>query len=135
MQVVFAGAGDGKPFVGKRPRLGALQHGGCPAQVAAGERRGRGHDLLWRAFSDDVASQSPCARSEIEDKIGVPDGLLIVLNDEDCVAEVAKSFESLDEAVVVPLMQADGGLVEDVEDAAQTRSDLRGQADALALAA
>ena len=63
------------------------------------------------------------------------DGLFVVLDDEDCVAEVAKFFESLNEAVVVALMQANGGLVEDVEDAAQARTDLRGQADALALAA
>ena len=36
---------------------------------------------------------------------------------------------------VVPLVQADGGLVEDVDDAGQLAADLAGQADALALAA
>ena len=40
-----------------------------------------------------------------------------------------------DEALVVALMQADGGLVEHVEHAAQARADLRGEADALAFAA
>jgi len=65
----------------------------------------------------------------------VADGFFVVLDDENCVAEVAKPFESLDEAIVVALMKADGGLVEDVENAAQARSDLRGEADALALAA
>ncbi len=46
-----------------------------------------------------------------------------------------KLFEGLDEAVVVALMKADGGLVEDVEHAAEAGADLGGKADALALAA
>jgi hypothetical protein len=37
--------------------------------------------------------------------------------------------------VVVALVQADRGLVEDVEHAGEARADLRGEADALALAA
>ena len=41
----------------------------------------------------------------------------------------------LDEALVVALVKADGGLVEDVEDAAQAGADLGGEADALAFAA
>ncbi len=43
--------------------------------------------------------------------------------------------EGLDEAGVVALVEADGGLVENVEHAAKARADLRGQADALAFAA
>ena len=46
-----------------------------------------------------------------------------------------RRFERGDEALVVALVQADGGLVEDVEDAAQARADLGGEADALAFAA
>src|SRR5690606_14520313 len=39
------------------------------------------------------------------------------------------------QAVVVALVQADRGLVEDVQHAGEARADLRGEADALALAA
>src|SRR5690606_39562519 len=39
------------------------------------------------------------------------------------------------QALIVALMQADGGLVEHIEHARQARSDLGGEADALALAA
>ena len=88
-----------------------------------------------RAFGDDAAAQPACAGAEIEHIIGVADGVFVVLDDEDRVAEIAQSFERLDEAIVVALVQADGGLVENVENAAQARADLRGQADALALAA
>ena len=58
-----------------------------------------------------------------------------MLDDEDGVAEVAQVFERGDEALVVALVEADGGLVEDVEDAAEARADLGGEADALAFAA
>ncbi len=44
-------------------------------------------------------------------------------------------IEGLDQAHVVALMEADGGLVENVEHAAQARADLCGEADALAFAA
>jgi hypothetical protein len=60
------------------------------------------------------------------------DGLFVVLDNEDGVAEVTQFFEGLNETVVVALVEADGGLVEDVKYAAQARSDLGGEADALA---
>src|ERR1035441_10149252 len=77
----------------------------------------------------------PGGGAEVEDVVGVADGVFVVLDDQDGVAQVAKFFEGLDEAVVVALVEADGGLVEDVEDAAEAGTNLGGEADALALAA
>ena len=88
-----------------------------------------------RAFGDDVAAETAGAGAEVEDVVGVADGVFVVLDDEDGVAEVAEVFEGLDEALVVALVEADGGLVEDVEHAAEARADLGGEADALAFAA
>ena len=75
------------------------------------------------------------AGADVDDVVGEAHGLLVVLDDDDRVAEVAQAQERLDEAVVVALVQADAGLVEDVEHADERRADLRGQADALRLAA
>jgi hypothetical protein len=63
------------------------------------------------------------------------DHVLVVLDDEDGVADVGEVAEGGDEAVVVALVEADGGLVEHVARADQAAADLRGQADALGLAA
>ena len=82
-----------------------------------------------------MAAQAPRSWSEIENKVGMADGFFVVFDDEHRVAQVAEFFQRFDEAIVVALMQADGGLVEHVEDAAQARADLRGETDALALAA
>ncbi len=96
---------------------------------------GRAHDGLRRAFGDHLTAQPAGAGAEVEDVVGVADGLFVVLDDEDGVAEIAQRFERMDQPLVVALVQADGGLVEHIQHAAQTGTDLRGQADALAFAA
>ncbi len=104
-------------------------------EVLAGDGRWVVHDLLRGAFGDEVAAVLAGAGAEVEDVVGVADGVFVVLDDEDGVAEVAEVFEGGDEALVVALVEADGGLVEDVEDAAEAGADLGGEADALAFAA
>ena len=58
-----------------------------------------------------------------------------MLHDDDRVARVAQLFEGVDEADVVALVEADAGLVKDVEHVDEATTDLRSQADALAFAA
>ncbi len=60
--------------------------------------------------------------------------LLVVLHDDDRVAEVAQPLERRDQLGVVALVQPDRGLVEDVEHANERGADLGRQADALRLA-
>ena len=55
--------------------------------------RGVVHDLLRRAVGDDVAAVLAGAGAEVEDVVGVADGVFVVLDDEDGVAEVAEVFE------------------------------------------
>ena len=83
---------------------------------------------------DDGAAVLACARADVDDVVGGADGLLVVLHDDHRVAQVAQPLERADEALVVALVQADGRLVEDVEDADEAAADLAGQADPLGLA-
>src|SRR5208337_5374380 len=71
------------------------------------------------------------AGAQIEDAIRGLNGVWIMLDDEDGVAEVAKTFQNVDEALRVARVQADGGLVQDVECADEMRTQRRGQLDAL----
>ena len=84
---------------------------------------------------DEVAAGIARAGAEVDDVIGAANGFFVVLDDQNGVAQVAQGFESVEQATVVARVQADGRLVENVENAAQARADLRGQADALRLAA
>ena len=73
-------------------------------------------------------------RSHVDDVVGSAHRLLVVFDGDHRVAEIAQPQQGVDEPTVVALVQADTGLVEDVEDPDQRRSDLRRQADTLGLA-
>ena len=75
------------------------------------------------------------ARPDIDDVIGLEDGILVMLDHDHGVAEIAQPLQRLQEACIVALMQADRRLVEHVEHAGEARADLRGEANALAFAA
>ena len=75
------------------------------------------------------------AGADIDDVVGGHNRVLVVLDDDDGVAEVAQVLERAEQAVVVALVQADGGLIQHVEHAGEAGADLRGEADALAFAA
>ena len=90
---------------------------------------------LDRAGVDDLPAVLTGARADVDDPVGVADGVLVVLDHDEGVAEVLEPDEGLDEALVVALVEADRRLVEDVEDADQAGADLGRQPDALGLAA
>ncbi len=75
------------------------------------------------------------ARTHVQHVVGGADHVLVVLDHDHAVAQVAQLPQGFDQAVVVALVQADGRFVEHVHDAGQARADLAGQADALGLAA
>ena len=105
------------------------------AEVGAGDRARLGEDRLERPVGDDLAAVLPRPGPDVDDPVGRPDRLLVVLDDEHRVAEVAQPGERRDELRVVALVQPDRRLVEDVQDAHQRRPDLGREPDPLRLAA
>src|SRR5467141_461980 len=105
------------------------------AEILTGEGFGGGFDLRWFALGDEVAAGVAGARTEVDNEIGAADGVFVVFDDEDGVAEIAKLFERAEKASVVAGVEADAGLVENIENAAEARADLRGEANALGFAA
>ena len=75
------------------------------------------------------------AGAEVDDVVGGADRALVVLDHDHRVAEVAQPRERADQLLVVALVEADRGLVEDVEDADQAGADLGREPDPLRLAA
>ncbi len=133
-QVVHARAAHGEPLAGQAALAGHLD--APPArEELAGQRAGRLHDLGRRALGDDLAAVLAGPGAHVDEVVGRAHRLFVVLDDDHRVAEVAQAQQGVDEAPVVALVQADRGLVEDVEHADERRADLRGQADALRLAA
>ena len=104
-------------------------------EIFAGERVRVRHDVVGRALRDDLAAMDAGAGADVDHIVGDADRVLVVLDHDHGVAEVAQALQRFEQARIVALVQADRRLVEHVEHAGQARADLRGEADALALAA
>ena len=136
LQIVAGGADDAEHLaLLRRPAEDRHLDRARAGEILAGERFRVGDDLRRRALGDDLAAMDAGGRADVDDIVGLADRVLVVLDDDDGVAEVAEVAERVEEAGIVALVEADRGLVEDVEDAGQAGADLRGEADALALAA
>ena len=69
--------------------------------------------------------------AHVDHMIGEPDRLFIVLDHDHRIADVAQMKQRVEQALVVALVQADRGFVEDVHHAHQAGADLAGQTNAL----
>ena len=67
--------------------------------------------------------------------VGGADRVLVMLDHDDGVTQIAQALQRFEQAIVVALVQPDARFVEDVEHAAEPAADLAGEADALALPA
>ena len=92
-------------------------------------------DFVRRAGGDDFAAAHARAGAEVDEVIGRPHRVFVVLDDDDRVAQVAQLGERVEQPLVVARMQADRRLVENVQHADQAAADLPGQANALRFAA
>ena len=95
------------------------------------------HPLHLRggALRDDPPPVFAGAGAEVDEVVGGAHRLLVVLDHDHRVAEVAQPLQSGDQLRVVALVQPDRGLVEDVQHAHERGADLRGQPDPLRLPA
>ena len=135
LEVVFARPDDLQPLaVAPAAALGHLDLQ-FAAQVLAGQAVLIVLDLFGRADRDDLPAVNARAGPHVHEVIGVHHGVLVVLDDDQGVPQVAQVLEGADQAVVVLGVQPDGRLVEHVQHAGQAAADLRGQPDTLRLAA
>ena len=125
-EVVLARVVDDERGAVALAALGGQRDGQRAREIAPGERVRIGEDLVRRADRHQVSAELAGAGPEVDHEVRAADGLLVVLDHEHGVAEVAQALEGLQQSPVVALVQADRRLVEDVEHADQAGSDLRG---------
>ena len=75
-------------------------------------------------MGNNLAAVHAGAGTHVDDVIGRSNRLLIMFHNKNGVSKIAQALERLEQAGVVPLMQADGRLVENIEDTGQARTDL-----------
>ena len=133
-QVVLPGAPHHEPALGLAAPGG---HGdeALARKVLAGQRSLVAQQFLDRARHHDLAAVLPRPGADVHHVVGRADGLLVVLDDDDGVAQVAQAQQGVDQLAVVPLVQADRRLVQYVEHPYQAAAYLGGQPDPLRLPA
>jgi hypothetical protein len=94
-----------------------------------------GDDLVGRALRDHLAAMHAGARAHVDDIVGLRIASSSCSTTMTVLPRSRRRFSVVEQPVVVALVQADRRLVEHVEHARQARADLRGEPDALALAA
>ncbi|OPY59890.1 MAG: hypothetical protein A4E57_04636 [Syntrophorhabdaceae bacterium PtaU1.Bin034] len=87
--------------------------------------------LLGSAAEHQVAPVFACSRAQIEHIIRAKDGIVIVFDYDNRVAQVPKLLQSGKKPFVVPLVKADARLIEHVEHPGKTRADLGREPDPL----
>ena len=104
-------------------------------QVIAGDGMRAVHDVLHAAAGDHLAAVHARTGADVDDVVGGAHGVFVVFDNDEGIAEVAQVLQRPQQLFVVALVQADGRLVQNVQDAREAAADLRGEADALCLAA
>jgi len=118
-------------------RSALRREGNCEfaCQVLPGDRPSSPRHLVERPLDDDLAALHAGTGTEVHDGVGGPHGVLVVLDHDHGVAQVAQVAQRLQQLVIVARMQPDAWLVEDVQHADQPAPNLAGQPDPLRLAA
>ena len=76
------------------------------------------------SLGNDFAAVNAGARTDIDHVIGGQNGVFVMLDHNDRVAEIAQMLERFQKPGVVALMKTDGRFVENIENARQAGADL-----------
>ena len=107
----------------------------CAGEILAGDRPGLGDDIVDRARCDNFAAVDARAGADVDNEIRRAHRVLVMLDDQNRVSKVTQMAKRIEELVVIALMKADGGLVENVEYAHEAGANLGRKPYSLALAA
>ena len=102
-----------------------------PGKVLPGNGLLAVYDLLGRAAVHHMPAVYAGAGANIHNVIGRLHRFLVMLHHNDGVAEVPQVFQRLDEPCIIPLVQPDGRLIEDIQHPHQAGADLGCQPDTL----
>ena len=134
-QIVLPRAANAQGLAVPRPPGGGNRDFLHAGQVLSRYGTGAVYDILQRSRRHDLAAVTARAGTDIYNKIGGAHGVLVVFHNNQGVAQVPQVLQRSQQLIVVPLVQADGRLVQNIQHAHQGRTDLGSQPDPLALAA
>ena len=124
LQVVEAGTVDGEPVFAKSPVLLRKRDLLDACEEFSGDRFRGVPKITHAAFSSDVPTLQPSDWADVHQVIGRFDGFFVMLDHQHCVATIPQFFEGADELLVVALVQANGGFIQDIKHPLESGSKL-----------
>ena len=95
---------------------------------------GDARNLFGRSRRNDAASVHARRRPQVDEVVRGSKRLFVVFDDDNRIARVAEVGQRVDQFLIVPLVQPDRRFVEDIHNADEGASDLRGKPDPLRFA-
>ena len=135
LQIVFRRTENFEFFAVSLAPLGRNGNFLCAGEILAGDRPGLGDDIVDRARCDNFAAVDARAGADVDNEIRRAHRVLVMLDDQNRVSKVAQMAKRIEKLIIIALVKADGGLVENVENAHKARANLGCKPDSLALAA
>ena len=89
----------------------------CSGKILTRERILSLEDSLWLALVDNFPTVFAGAWPNINQPIGLPNGVFIMFDHDERVADIAQTLESLNQSMVISLVQANGRLIKNVKHA------------------
>ena len=121
------------PFNGLAPLLWNLDFS-VAVEIIAGDGVPL-HGFFGSTSENHLTAVATGTGTDVNQIVGIEHSVLVVLHHDDGVANVSQFLQGLNQPVVVPLVEADARLIQDVKHPSELRSNLCGQTDALSLAA
>ena len=108
LQVVAARIDDlQRALRGRACAARGISNAAFAGEILAGERMPVRHDVVGRALRDDLAAMHAGAGADVEHIVGEADGVLVMLDHDHGVAEVAQALQRFKQPRIVALVQAD----------------------------
>ena len=135
LQVIFRCTKDFERFPVSLAPLSRHRNFFCAREILPRDRARLGDDIVKRACRDNLAAVDARAGTDVDDEVRRAHGILVMLDDQHGVSQIAQMAKRIEQLVVVALVKPDRRLVEDIKNAHQAGADLGRQPDSLALAA
>ena len=100
-------------------------------KIIPGNRTFGFHQLLRCTASHHLPAVNPGTGADIHNVIRSQHRIFVVLYNDNGIANVSQMLQSLNKPGIIPLVQANAGFIEDIENAHQRRTDLGCQTNAL----
>ena len=105
------------------------------AKIGTGNRCRHLLNFFYRTLSYYFTAMLACSRTDVDNLVGSIHRFLVMLNNNQRIAQIAQMLECFQQLTVIALVQADARFVQNIQYACQAAAYLRCQTDALRFAA